>query len=50
MFSKKQNLRRKCSDLGCCPFKGGGSVVVVSFFLVAPIVCGGFVLVLLCSS
>ena len=26
-------------DLGCCPFKGGGSVVVVDFlFIVTPIV------------
>ena len=29
--------------LGCSPFKGGGSVVVDSLFIVAPIVCVGSV-------
>ena len=32
------------SGLGCCPFYGGGSVVVVdSLFIAASIVCGGSV-------
>ena len=48
LAKKKKNLRRKCSDLGCCPSKGGGSVVIVSFIIVAPIVCGGFVFCVLC--
>ena len=34
----------KCLILGCCPFKGGGSVVV-TLFLRPLIVCGGSVLV-----
>ena len=29
--------------LGCCSFKGGGSVDVDSLFYVPPIVCGGSV-------
>ena len=38
------------SGLGCCPFWGGGSVVVDLLFDVLPIGCGEsvFVLVLLC--
>ena len=32
------------SDLGCCLLLNGGSVVVDSLFIVAPIVCVGFVL------
>ena len=36
--------------LGCCPFKGGGSVVVDLLYNVLPIVCVStvFVFVLLC--
>ena len=36
--------------LGCCPFYGGGSVVVDALFIVLPIVCrrSVFVFVLLC--
>ena len=32
-------------SLGCCPFLGGGSVVVDLLFYVPPIVYGGSVLV-----
>ena len=32
-----------CIDVGCCPFKGGGSVVVDLLSLVVPIVCWGSV-------
>ena len=31
------------SGLGCCPFEGGGSVVVDSLFIVSPIVGWGSV-------
>ena len=31
------------SGLGCCTLYGGGSVVDDSLFIVAPIVCGGYV-------
>ena len=34
------------SGLGCCPFKGGGSVVVDVLFIVAPLACGVLCLVL----
>ena len=33
------------SGLGCFTLEGGGSVVVDSLFIVAPIVCGGSVLI-----
>ena len=46
--TKQQNLRRifgtgkmhlsPSSGIDCCPFKDGGSVVVDSLFIVAPIV------------
>ena len=32
------------ADTQCCPFLGGYSVVVDSLLVVAPIVCGSFVL------
>ena len=35
-----QNIQR---DLGCCLFWGGGSVVVDSLFIAAPVVYGRFV-------
>ena len=38
------NLLKPHSGFGCCPFQGGGSVVVYSLFIVAPIVFVGFVL------
>ena len=32
------------SGFSCCPFQSSGSVIVIdSLFIVAPIVCGGFV-------
>ena len=34
--------------LGCCPFKGGGSVVVDPSFGVLPVGCGGSFCVGLC--
>ena len=37
------HLQVSPSGLGCCPFLGGGSVVVESLFIVAPIVCIGSV-------
>ena len=33
------------SSLGCCPFEGGGSVVVDLLFNVLPIICGSYVFV-----
>ena len=36
------------SGLGCFTFEGGGSVVVDSLFITAPIVCGSSVLVIVC--
>ena len=33
----------QASGLCCCPFYGGGSVVVELLYSVAPIVCGGSV-------
>ena len=36
-------------SLGCCPFQGGGSVVVVDLlFIVLPIVCGSSLFVFVC--
>ena len=37
------------SDLGCCPFQGGDSVVLVSLLIVAPIV-GFYVCSLVCCA
>ena len=34
-----------CGGLGCCPFLGGGSIVVNLLFGVLPIGCGGSVFV-----
>ena len=31
------------SGFSCCPFKGGGSIVVDSLYIVTPIDCGGSV-------
>ena len=61
-FKQLQNLGRifstikmhlsLASDLSCCSFKGGGSVVVDSMLIVAPIMwfcaCSMFCCVLLC--
>ena len=36
----KLDIKRHPPSVGCCPFKGGGSVIDDSLRLVAPIVCG----------
>ena len=45
-----KNAFKPLGGLGCCPFEGGGYVVVDLLFGVLPIGCGGsvFVFVLLC--
>ena len=53
-FTTTESRARFCASkmhlnpgsVGCCPFKGGGSVVVYSLFYVHPIVCGSSVFVL----
>ena len=42
---RQLNAVKSKGGLGCPPFLGGGSVVVELLFYVAPIVCGGSVLV-----
>ena len=36
----QQNVFKPLGGLGCCPFLYGGSVVVGTLFIVAPVVCG----------
>ena len=44
LSTSKIYLSPRPCGFGCCPFLGGGFLVVDAFFIAAPIVCGGSVL------
>ena len=48
MRAKQFCVLTATESLGCCPFYGGGSVVLHLLFNGFPIVCGGSVLSLVC--